>query len=92
MLGCILALLGTLLISFRWKISIHMIGLGGLSAFLLLMSYLQDVNLLYYLVSTLLASGLAASSRLFLNAHTPEQIYSGYFLGFLLMAVSILII
>jgi len=91
MLGCVLCLFVSLLLSYRWKISIHMVGLGGLTALQLVLSFIHDMNLYSFLVSTILASGLAGSSRLFLEAHSPAEVYSGYFIGIILMSISLLI-
>jgi len=85
MLGSALSVLFTLLINFKWKISIHMIGMGGLTSFILMISVLQNINLFTFLVLTILASGLTGSSRLYLKAHTSGQVYSGYLLGFMVM-------
>jgi membrane-associated phospholipid phosphatase len=92
MVGCVSGLFATLLISFRWKISLHMTGLGGLTAFLLMLSMLRGVDLLFFLLITIFASGLAGTSRLYLDAHTPEQIYTGFFLGFGFMSLSMVIL
>jgi hypothetical protein len=84
-LGSVISVFITLVISHRWKISIHMVGLGGLSAFLLVISLLLKINLFPYFMITILASGIAGSSRLYLQIHTAEEVYSGYFIGGLVM-------
>ena len=85
MLGSALLVFLTLLINNYWKISIHMIGLGGLSSFLFVISVQQNINLFPYLILTTLASGIAGTSRLYLQVHTPAEVYSGYLLGGLVM-------
>jgi membrane-associated phospholipid phosphatase len=42
-----------------------------------------DVRL--FLIPVILAAGITASARLWLNAHTPQQLLSGFALGFCLM-------
>ena len=68
-------------ITFRWKISMHMTAIGALCGFVFIlgMKYLGDViNLLPLLI---LVSGLVASARLYLKQHTPAQVYVGYIYG-----------
>ena len=54
-------------ITFRWKISMHM------------MNYQGDVRNAFILF--LLLSGILATSRLYLKKHTPLQVYLGFLFG-----------
>lgn len=65
-------------ITFRWKISMHMTAIGGLCGFLLVwgMNYQGDVRNAFILF--LLLSGILATSRLYLKKHTPLQVYLGF--------------
>ncbi len=69
-------------ISIKWKISAHLIGLGGLMAALYFygINYISDFSSV--LAITSLASGLTAFARLKLQAHTQAQVYTGFLLGF----------
>ena len=69
-------------ITLSWKISIHMIGIGGITGILTLLSKTSDPPLLYPLIITILCAGLIAFSRLQLNAHNSKQIIAGFCLGF----------
>lgn len=75
----------SLVITFWWKISNHMIGIGGLTGFILItgFSYTLDTHLFFSIA--IIISGLVAFARLQLKAHNNLQLYSGYFLGFLTM-------
>ena len=86
MLGSLLEVVVVLIISLKWKISIHMIALGGLTAFLFIFSFLHSINLFPYLILSIIASGIAGSSRLILNAHKPAEVYAGYVAGVIVMA------
>jgi hypothetical protein len=86
MLGALLSVLFTLIISLKWKISIHMIGLGGITSFIIMISIFQHIDLLPFFILAILASGFAGSARLYLDAHTPGQVYSGYLIGLIVMA------
>ncbi len=81
-LGAAAALSLAVIINIKWKISIHMIGIGaligtffGLSSFLL-------VDLRIAIIVFLLIAGLLGTARLTLNSHRPSQIYAGFILGF----------
>ena len=81
----------TLLITFFWKISAHMIGTGGLCGLVFIIMWLYHVDLLFYLIITILISGVAAYSRLSLQAHTPKQIYTGWVIGFIVVSAIMLV-
>jgi membrane-associated phospholipid phosphatase len=55
---------------------------GGLLGTLTGFSMRFDYNISIIIFSLILLSGIIASSRLKLNAHTPFQVYSGFTLGF----------
>ncbi len=82
-LGAAISIVLTLLINFKWKISAHTIGIGGMVGGMLGVVYRLHVDLHFILMLIILASGLVAYARLKLNAHTPAQVYTGFLLGFL---------
>jgi membrane-associated phospholipid phosphatase len=84
--ACLIVLLG-LIITLRWKISLHMTSMGGLTGFLIATSLLLRANLLYVIVLSFFLSGLIGSARLRLQAHTPAQVYAGFLLGMVAMLV-----
>lgn len=72
-------------ISFFWKMSAHMTGVGGLLAVVLALgNRFPNFEVLYPLLGTLLLCGIVASSRLLLQAHKPSEIYVGLVAGFLI--------
>ncbi len=72
-----------LLITFRWKISVHGAGMGALLATVIVLSIRMNTNLLVILIPLLILSGLILTVRLYLNSHNPLQVYMGFLLGFL---------
>lgn len=80
-LGTLVTVILSMCISFFWKISIHMIGIGGVLGALLGITLKYGVNTSYLLLIVIFVAGLLGSCRLQLNAHTPLQIYSGFLLG-----------
>jgi len=88
MLGASIAVALCLIISYWWKISIHLVGIGGIIGFLISFSIRLYTNILPLLIIFVIAAGLLASSRLFLKAHKPLQVYLGFLLGFLVMLIT----
>jgi membrane-associated phospholipid phosphatase len=72
-------------ISYFWKISIHLIGIGGVTGGISALSLCYGIDLMNLQILLLIASGLIASARLYLGAHNPRQVYIGYFCGFLIV-------
>ena len=70
-------------ISYFWKISAHMIGVGGLLGVVLAFGIMvQGYNLLNVVLSVIILAGVIGTARLYLNAHTPLQVLGGLLLGF----------
>ena len=80
MSGTLLVML-TLMISFVWKVSIHMVSLGGLTGFLIVASLLLRADIAWLIILAFLASGSTGTARLILKAHSPAQVYAGYLIG-----------
>lgn len=80
--GGLIVLVAAFLINLRWKISLHMLGIGGLLGLLLGFSEIFHSDVLLPVIITTLVSGLLASVRLWRNAHSPAQIYVGFLTGF----------
>ncbi len=70
-----------LIISYFWKISSHMAGIGGLIGLILSLAFILKADLMYYLIIVVFLSGLLGTSRLALKAHNLAQIYGGFFAG-----------
>lgn len=79
--GTFIALLLTLLITLRWKISAHMVGLGGALGALLALMWLHGVHVPLVLSALFVLAGLLGTVRLFLTDHSPGQVYAGALVG-----------
>lgn len=79
--GGALSILACLVINLKFKISIHMVGIGGFLGVLISLAYLINVDLTPYYIATIIVAGIIGFARLFLNEHKPLQIYLGFFLG-----------
>ena len=76
-----LAILLTALVNLKYKISAHMVGLGGLLGILISVSYLIKFNMTPYYVAVIVAAGITGTARLVLNEHRPAQLYLGFLMG-----------
>ena len=79
-----LAVLLTTIITFFYKISAHAIGISGmLGVVFSLKNNFLSYNFLPLLICIILASGFLISARLALNAHSPQQTFWGFLVGFI---------
>lgn len=83
MLGAAASVVIAIIINFKWKISIHMIGIGGIIGTFFGMSTFLFVDLRVPILFCLMIAGLLGTARLTLGAHSPLQIYAGFAVGFL---------
>ena len=82
-LGAAISILLTFLINFKWKISAHAIGIGGIIGAVMGISLRLMIDLHLILVLCIFIAGCVGFARLKLNAHTPSQVYTGFLTGFL---------
>ncbi len=83
-LGATLGILISLGVNLKWKISLHMIGIGGLCGAIAIAMLLLRAENPVLLVSLFLIAGLLGTARLYLEAHSPAQIFAGFLIGFFL--------
>ncbi len=85
LIGVAIVSLVAIVITLYTKISLHMMGAGGVSGALLglLLAYPVDMRWLFYLV--ILLAGVIGYARLTITNHTLRQLYNGFMMGFVLM-------
>ena len=66
---------------FNIKVSLHLLSMGSIVGFFIIMGMEYMTPLTHILLILILFSGLLASSRLHLKAHTPKEVYLGFFFG-----------
>ena len=71
-----------LLLHFNFKTSLHLTGISGFTAFVMMLSLYYNLNLIYLIAFLLFLNGLLATARLVLRAHTPIELIIGFFIGF----------
>lgn len=85
LIGSTIMVVFSLLINFISKISIHMVGIGGLAGALIGISIRVNLDIVVLISVFLLLAGIIGFARLSLAAHKPIQIYAGFLFGFLVM-------
>ena len=70
-----------LLLFFNFKSSMHLISMGSLLMYLISLSIHFEINITFALCLFTLATGLVASSRIYLRAHRKSEIIVGFIVG-----------
>ncbi|WP_422090197.1 hypothetical protein [Tenacibaculum ovolyticum] len=65
----------------KTKASLHLLSMGAATGYFLIFQQIHNVHTLPIVIIFLLLSGLLASSRLHLKAHTSKEVYIGFFIG-----------
>jgi hypothetical protein len=79
------------IINIRWKISIHSTGSGALVALVVVLSIKMHAPLTWFLITAIMSAGFVLTSRLWLNSHSPKEVWSGFLLGFICSALLLLL-
>jgi hypothetical protein len=82
-LGIFLASSAALIANIYQKVSMHAIGMGGWLGLFLIIGYQQTQLMSWPLAIVIILTGFVCSSRLWLNAHRPIEIYTGLLIGLL---------
>lgn len=79
--GLITTFIAFVLLFFKVKSSIHMIGISALTYFVIGLSMHNQINMMYTIATLFLFTGLIASSRLYMKAHNVYELVVGYLIG-----------
>ena len=92
MIGAITVILIAHFITLRWKISVHMLGVGGVIGAMIGLSQRFQFNHFYIIIVLFFVAGLIGYARLKTNSHNYRQVYAGFVLGIMVewIAVSLL--
>ena len=82
----------TLLITVFYRISLHASGIGGLLALVLFMAGLYHIGMVWQTVAVLLTGSAVLSSRIYLEDHSPAEVWSGFFAGAAIMGLTLFLI
>ncbi len=73
--------LSVLLINTFFKISLHLTALGGITGLIIVLSFLYNADLFYWLLAIVFISGIIGSARLYNGSHSVPEVILGYMLG-----------
>lgn len=74
-----------------WKVSTHMVGMGGMVGALIAFSNLFYFNPMWYVCALILLSGALGTSRIILRQHSLAQVVVGFLIGFICSLIFILL-
>lgn len=78
----LILLIVALIVNIWWKISAHMMGIGGLIGCALSIAYfIKGINPYCLFIVLFLLAGCLGTARLILNRHTSAQVYAGFGVG-----------
>ena len=90
-LGAILIILFAAIISKFWKISLHLLGIGGVVGVFIALQLIEG-GVLHLLLIFILLSGILGVARIQQKAHNHTQIYMGFLLGVSVELITLLIL
>lgn len=82
----------TLLITTFYRLSLHAAGIGGLLVLIIFMVVLYDISTVWQLTTVIAVGGAVMSSRIYLDDHTPSEVWAGLAAGAAVMALSLIIL
>jgi hypothetical protein len=90
LLGAILIILLAAIISKFWKISLHLLGIGGVVGVFIALQIMHG-DFLYLLLLFILLSGLLGVARIKQKAHNYAQVYAGFLVGLSVELITLLV-
>mgnify|MGYP001460461161 FL=1 len=90
MIGTISVISVAIIITIRWKISIHMLGIGGVIGAIIGISQRFQFDHSPLLIVLFLFAGLIGYSRLKTKSHNFQQIYIGFIIGLVIEWICVL--
>ena len=90
LLGVIIIILLAAIISKYWKISLHLLGIGGIVGMFIALQIIHG-DFLFLLILFILLSGLLGVARVKQKAHNYAQVYSGFLVGMSVELITLLV-
>ena len=90
LLGAIIIILVATIISKFWKISLHLLGIGGVVGVFIALQIIYG-DFLYHIIFFILLSGLLGVVRIKQKAHNNTQVYVGFLVGLSVELITILV-
>jgi hypothetical protein len=89
-IGAILIILFAAIISKFWKISLHLLGIGGVVGVFIALQLIEG-GVMYLLLFFILLSGILGIARIAQKAHNQTQVYLGFLLGISVELITLLL-
>ena len=90
LLGAIIIILIAAIVSKFWKISLHLMGIGGVVGVFIALQIIHG-DFLYLLLLFILLSGLLGVARIKQKAHNYAQVYVGFLVGLSVELITLLV-
>ena len=58
-----------------------MVGISGALTMIMLLLMVSESDMSYYFLAMVVITGALATARLYLNAHTMKEVYTGFLVG-----------
>ncbi len=81
MLGSVASLFLSFFINVFQKLSLHMVGISGALTATMLLVFISPTDFSYIFLALVVLCGAIASARLYLQAHTIREVYTGFMVG-----------
>ena len=85
MMGATSLLVMVVIVNLWWKISTHMVGMGGIFGFITGLSLKLGIDMTFIIAIIILVSGIVGYARLRSSSHKPAEIYTGFLTGAVVM-------
>ncbi len=92
LLAAIVSQIVCAILNLWWKVSTHLVGIGGMTGTLIAFGFLFYFNPLWPLCILLFIAGLLGSSRMILRQHTIAQVTAGFAIGLVSTTTIILMV
>ncbi|HTO35277.1 MAG TPA: hypothetical protein VLZ72_03505 [Flavobacterium sp.] len=79
--GLMSNLLALLFVFFKTKVSLHMAGIAAITCFVIGLSIYANIPMIYSIAFMFVLNGFVASSRLYMKAHTVQELFLGMICG-----------
>ena len=82
-LTALLMVLISIILNLKWKLSEHMLGMGGIVGGVVSFSALFGYNPVWWLSLFILIAGVLGTARIILQHHTLSEVLTGFVVGFI---------
>lgn len=89
LMGSFLTIIAAWLANIVFKVSLHMLAVGGLVGFAFVLVFMAEGSGAWYLAAAAMIGGVVGTARLLVSAHHPFDVYSGFLIGIICQMLAI---